>query len=40
MVKNRKVAIEKYFKWWTIIKLVWIRYQNYYFINNIIKING
>jgi hypothetical protein len=40
MVKNREVPIEMYFKWWTSTKLVWIKYQNYYFINNIIKING
>jgi hypothetical protein len=40
MVKNMEVPIERYFKWWTSNKLVWIRYQNYYFINNIIKING
>jgi hypothetical protein len=26
MVKNRKVPIEMYFKWWTSTKLVWTRY--------------
>jgi hypothetical protein len=26
MVKNIEVTIERYFKWWTSIKLVWIRY--------------
>jgi hypothetical protein len=26
MVKNSEVLIEKYFKWWISIKLVWIRY--------------
>jgi hypothetical protein len=25
MVKNRKIHIERYFKWWTSTKLVWIR---------------
>jgi hypothetical protein len=29
MVKNREVHIERYFKWWTSTKLVWVRYQNY-----------
>jgi hypothetical protein len=29
MVKNMEVSIERYFKWWTSIKLVWTRYQNY-----------
>jgi hypothetical protein len=29
MVKNREITIERYFKWWTRIKLVWVRYQNY-----------
>jgi hypothetical protein len=29
MVKNRKIPIEKYFKWWSSTKLVWTRYQNY-----------
>jgi hypothetical protein len=29
MVKNREVPIERYFKWWTSTKLVWVRYQNY-----------
>jgi hypothetical protein len=29
MIKNRKICIERYFKWWISIKLVWIRYQNY-----------
>jgi hypothetical protein len=29
MVKNREVPIERYFNWWTSIKLVWVRYQNY-----------
>jgi hypothetical protein len=29
MVKNREVPIERYFKWWTITKLVWARYQTY-----------
>jgi hypothetical protein len=29
MVKNREVTIERYFKWWTSNKLVWVRYQNY-----------
>jgi hypothetical protein len=29
MIKNRKVSIERYFKWWTSTKLVWVRYQNY-----------
>jgi serine/threonine protein kinase len=29
MVKNKEVPIERYFKWWTSTKLVWIRYQNY-----------
>jgi hypothetical protein len=29
MVKNRKIPIERYFKWWTSTKLVWVRYQNY-----------
>jgi hypothetical protein len=27
MIKNKKVSIEMYFKWWTSIKLVWIRYK-------------
>jgi hypothetical protein len=31
MVKNRDIPIERYFKWW-------IRYQHYYFINDVIKI--
>jgi hypothetical protein len=26
MIKNMKVPIERYFKWWTSTKLVWIRY--------------
>jgi hypothetical protein len=25
MVKNREVPIERYFKWWNSIKLLWIR---------------
>jgi hypothetical protein len=25
MIKNIKISIERYFKWWTSIKLVWIR---------------
>jgi hypothetical protein len=29
IIKNKKVPIERYFKRWTSIKLVWIRYQNY-----------
>jgi hypothetical protein len=29
MIENREVTIERYFKWWTSIKLVWTRYQNY-----------
>jgi hypothetical protein len=29
MIKNREIFIERYFKWWTSIKLVWVRYQNY-----------
>jgi hypothetical protein len=29
MVKNRKISIERYFKWWTSTKLVWTMYQNY-----------
>jgi hypothetical protein len=29
MVKNREIPIERYFKWWSSIKLVWVRYQNY-----------
>jgi hypothetical protein len=29
MAKNREVPIERYFKWWSSTKLVWIRYQNY-----------
>jgi hypothetical protein len=29
IVKNMKISIERYFKWWTSIKLVWVRYQNY-----------
>jgi hypothetical protein len=29
MVKNREVSIERYFKWWTSTKLVWVRYRNY-----------
>jgi hypothetical protein len=29
MVKNSDVPIERYFKWLTSIKLVWVRYQNY-----------
>jgi hypothetical protein len=29
MVKNMKVPIKRYFKWWTSTKLVWARYQNY-----------
>jgi hypothetical protein len=29
MIKNREIPIERYFKWWTSTKLVWIRYQNY-----------
>jgi hypothetical protein len=29
MVKNSEVPIERYFKWLTSIKLVWVRYQNY-----------
>jgi hypothetical protein len=37
MVKNRKLRIERYFKWWISNKVVWIRYQNYYFIYDIIK---
>jgi hypothetical protein len=28
-VKNRKISIVRYFKWWTSIKLVLTRYQNY-----------
>jgi hypothetical protein len=40
LVKNSVIVIERYFKWWTSTKLVWIRYQNYKFINDIIKING
>jgi hypothetical protein len=40
MVKNMEIPIERYFKWWSSTKLVWTRYQNYWFINNIIKING
>jgi hypothetical protein len=26
MVKNRKMSIKRYFKWWISTKLVWIRY--------------
>jgi hypothetical protein len=25
MIKNIKISIGRYFKWWTSIKLVWIR---------------
>jgi hypothetical protein len=39
MVKNREIPIERYFKWLTSTKLVWIRYQNYLFINDVIKNN-
>jgi hypothetical protein len=28
MIKNRKISIKRYFKWWNSIKLVWV-YQNY-----------
>jgi hypothetical protein len=29
IIKNRKILIKMYFKWWTATKLVWTRYQNY-----------
>jgi hypothetical protein len=29
MVENREVTFEMYFNWWTSIKLIWVRYQNY-----------
>jgi hypothetical protein len=32
MVKNRKIPIERYFKWWISTKLVWANYHFFLFI--------
>jgi hypothetical protein len=40
MIKNREVSIERYFKWWISIKLMWVRYLPGSKEGYVIKING
>jgi hypothetical protein len=40
MIKNGKVPVEMYFKWWINTKLVWARYLPSLKERYVIKING